>query len=258
MPAATHGDCLIGHTGFVGRNLAGARTFATTVNSRTIHEVAGRSFGLVVCAAPHAKKWWANQNPERDRALIDTLKDSLSRMEADHFVLLSTIDVFPRTHDIDDGFEGPWEPNHAYGLNRRSLEEFVTAHFPASTIVRLPGLFGSGLEKNVFFDLKNARLLDTIQPASRFQWYDVGELGADLARIVEAEVGLIVLATEPVATGDIVECFFPHLSVGANAGASVAYDVRTLHDSLFGRDDGYVRGRDDVLASMRRFLERDG
>ena len=91
MSAATHGDCLIGHTGFVGQNLAGARTFATMVNSRTIREVAGGSFGLVVCAAPHAKKWWANQNPERDRVLIDALKDSLSRMEADHFVLTNSV-----------------------------------------------------------------------------------------------------------------------------------------------------------------------
>ena len=161
--------CIVGHTGFVGANLFRSDRFGLGVDTASIHRLEGRSFDLLVCAAPHAKKWWANRHPEEDRAIVQGLAEQLSRADAEHVVLLSTIDVFPRLTDIDDSFDGDWSDNHPYGCHRRELEVLVRESFARVTVVRLPGLFGPGLKKNVLFDLLNQRLLDGIHPDSAFQ-----------------------------------------------------------------------------------------
>ena len=89
-------DALIGHTGFVGGDAArrGARTMRRIIPA-TIGTIAGRSFRRVVCAGVSAVKWRANRDPEADRAGIQTLIDALATVTAEHFVLISTIDVYP-------------------------------------------------------------------------------------------------------------------------------------------------------------------
>jgi len=64
---------LIGSTGFVGGNLARQHRFDAAVNSRSIASVHRKRFDTVVCAAPQAQKWWANQNPAEDLAAIERL-----------------------------------------------------------------------------------------------------------------------------------------------------------------------------------------
>ena len=57
---------LIGHTGFVGSNLASQHGYTDCFNSRNIGEIAGRCYDTVVCAGVQAVKYWANQHPEED------------------------------------------------------------------------------------------------------------------------------------------------------------------------------------------------
>ena len=57
---------LIGSTGFIGAQLRRQTGFNEYVfHAADIHQIAGQRYALVVCAAPSAWKWRANQNPSR-------------------------------------------------------------------------------------------------------------------------------------------------------------------------------------------------
>ncbi|WP_247882381.1 hypothetical protein [Azospirillum sp. TSA2s] len=227
-------SALIGHTGFVGSNLDRPDRFQARFNSQNFREMAGQRFEQLVCAGISAVKWQANRDPEADRARIAALEAVLATVEADRVILISTVDVHPDLTGADEASDCHAADNHAYGRHRLAFEEFVRNRFPTVHILRLPGLFGPGLKKNVIFDLLHDNGLDAINPASAFQWYDVGRLWNDLGIAVEHGLPLVNLMTEPVETSTIVERVFPGTAIGAKAGPAVRYDVRTRHAALFG------------------------
>ena len=57
--------------------------------------------------------------------------------------------------------------------NRKMLEYFVKNNFQNYLIIRLPGIFGTGLKKNVIYDLMNKNELQKIYSNDYFQWYDL-------------------------------------------------------------------------------------
>lgn len=248
---------LIGYTGFVGSNLTRLASFDACYNSQTIAEIRGTEFDLLICAAPQAKKWWANQHPEEDKALVQQLIDCLKQTQAKRFVLISSIDVFPRITDADESFDCTSQKNHPYGQNRLFLEQFVADHFPSAHIIRLPGLFGLGLKKNVIFDLLNANQLEKIHPDSQFQWYRLSRLWADIQVILENDVRLMVMATEPVATQNIQERFFPDLAIGADATAPVFYNIKTRYADLFNGHSGYILSQAQILSDIGQFIQHE-
>ncbi|MEO5902437.1 MAG: NAD-dependent epimerase/dehydratase family protein, partial [Gemmatimonadaceae bacterium] len=144
-------DALIGNTGFIGGTLLRARNFDSCFNSGNIETMRNRGFRTVVCAGARAEKWKANREPEIDRAGIDALCDVLRTVKAERFVLISTVDVFADPENVDELSEVTLEDLHAYGRNRRHLETFVVDRFP-TIILRLPGVYGHGLRKNVIHD----------------------------------------------------------------------------------------------------------
>lgn len=148
-------DCLVGHTGFVGGALLRQNHFAANFNSRNISDIAGQSFGTVVCAAAPGSMLEANRSPDRDRAQIDSLIGHLSSIKAERFVLISSIAVLADFAGGDDEATQAFQHTLAYGRHRRLLEAFVEDRFQQSLIVRLPALFGRGLRKNFIFDLMN-------------------------------------------------------------------------------------------------------
>ena len=254
---------LIGATGFVGGNLAAQHEFTATANSRTIADAYGKAFDLVVCAAPQAQKWWANQNPAEDLAGIERLVASLRQIQARRFLLLSTIDVFPRVapfdgHSVDETLDCTAFDNHPYGRHRLMLEETVRGLYGETCILRLPALFGPGLKKNALFDLINDNNLHLIHPDSRYQWYDLSRLWGDIGAALAAGIGLAVLATEPIRTGAIRDRFFPGKAMGEKASASPAlYDVRTIHAGIFGGADGYIESARSMLERIGAFVAHE-
>ncbi|PZV05897.1 MAG: hypothetical protein DCF22_24340 [Leptolyngbya sp.] len=245
---------LIGYTGFVGSNLNRLAPFDASYNTQNIAEIAEQAFETLVCAAPQAKKWWANQHPEEDCALVKQLINHLERTQVERFILISSIDVFPTVVGVDETFDCASQENHAYGRNRLMLEQFVAAHFPLAHIVRLPGLFGPGLRKNVIFDMLNDNQPEKINPESAFQWYDVMRLWADLQAVVQADLRLVMWATEPVATKEIQARFFPTVAIGAEAGGTAFYDVHTCHGEALGGRGNYILTKEQVLQDIGRFV----
>jgi hypothetical protein len=248
-------DALVGHTGFVGSNLLRQHEFGALYNSKNIEKIRGQSFETLVFSGVQAVKWWANQNPEEDWARIEAALRPMAEVTAERVILMSTVDVLPNlagaTEDTDcHAFEC-----HAYGTHRLRVEDEFRRLFDSLTIVRLPALFGPGLKKNVIFDLLTGNMLEKIEPKSRFQYYDLNGLWADIEKAVQAEIELIHLFPEPVETGNIVAAFFADLEIGADPMPAASYELATRHDALFGRDDGYIYGRDEVLARLGRFID---
>ncbi len=253
--APTPPDALIGHTGFVGATLVAAGAYDATYNSGNIGTIAGRSFRRVVCAGVSAVKWRANLEPEADRAGIQTLIDALATVAAEHFVLISTIDVYPVPVGVDERDAAGGVTLHPYGRHRFALEQFVRQHFASHSIVRLPALFGAGLKKNALFDLMHDHRTEAIDPEARFQWYPLARLTADIETIVAARVGLINVTAEPITMALLRARFFPTARLGEPTPDPAQYDVRSIHDRLLGGRHGYHLAAADVLAAMGRFLD---
>ena len=248
--------CLVGYTGFVGSNLLAQTRFDDLYRSTNIQDIRGKSYDLLVCAGVPAVKWHANKFPEEDRANIAGLIDYLSAVRVERLVLISTVDVYPVTAGVDESFDCTTIPNHAYGTHRLELEQKLTARFGEVYILRLPGLFGAGLKKNVIYDLHHDNCLPAINPESVFQYYDLGGLWADINTVLAQKLPLVNLTTEPIATRVIVNKFFPEKQVGGERGNPVRYDISTQYAQAFGKAGQYRFDASEVLAQLARFIQR--
>jgi hypothetical protein len=241
-------DALVGHTGFVGGNLIRQHDFAACYNSTNIGDIAGNRFRTLVFAGAQAKKWWANQNPEQDWAGIQRALEAMVSVTAERVILISTIDVVPQVAGADESFDCATASTHPYGENRLRLEAAMRAQFANVMIVRLPALSGWGLRKNILYDLAHDNMVDKIDPASRFQFYDLHRLWNDIEIASSAGLDLVHLVTEPVLTADIVARFFPGKTVGKPPPAgSASYDLHTRHAAAFGGARGYIYDAQEVL-----------
>ena len=137
-------SCLIGDTGFVGSTLRQQTAFSRGFNSRNIGEIAGDSFGTVICAAAPGSMFEANRVPDRDREQVHALIERISEVRAERFVLISSIAVLADFAGGDDEASTQFQHELAYGRHRRELEAFVEGHFSDSLIVRLPALVWPG------------------------------------------------------------------------------------------------------------------
>lgn len=245
---------LIGNTGFVGGNLLRQVGFEEMYRSTNIGDIRGRRYDQLVIAGVQAKKWWANQEPEADWAGIQLLLDALEEVEASDVVHISTVDVLPQEPGLDERFDPHAVPNHPYGMNRLRVEDWVRDRFPTSTIVRLPGLFGPGLKKNVLYDLLHDNQLERINPLSSFQYYDLSGLWADIQVARKAALPLIHFFPQPIQTQRILDAYFPDAEVGADPLPEVHYDLRTIYSTLYSGPSGYIQSADLVMERMGTFI----
>lgn len=247
---------LIGHTGFVGSNLARGLPFELHFNSSNIDHIRGLELELVVCAGVSAVKWQANRAPKEDWNGIQALIERLDKVQARRFVLISTVDVYGDPRGVDEDTPIAEEALHPYGRHRRALERWVTGRFPSSLIVRLPALFGEGLKKNVIYDLMHENMVDAINPASRFQWYPLRRLPDDLSRLLDTPLNSVNVAPAPVLTSDIIGRFFPRVPTGEQVLPAPHYDVRTRHAAVLGGVGDYHLSAPQVLTELDTFLAK--
>ena len=247
---------LIGHTGFVGGNLTADARYTHRYNSKNIDEIRDESFDLLVSAGAPAVKWKANKEPEADRAALARLMEPLATVRAAEVVLISTVDVYPRPVGVDErDVIAPEDCPQAYGRHRLELEAFFRERFGRVLIVRLPGLYGEGLKKNVIYDLLNDNMVEAITTNARFQFYGLDRLGADIDRAREAGLDLVNFATEPVLVDDIVRGVFGVELPGQEGENPPLYDFRTIHAEALGGAGGYLQDGRTVLEGIRRYVD---
>lgn len=243
---------LIGATGFVGSNLLRGATFDDLYDSTNIESIRGRRYELVVCAGARAEKWRINSEPERDRAELDRLRAAVAGVQTERLLLVSTIDVYPEPLGVDEESPIDVDALAPYGRHRLELERWCESRFD-TLVVRLPGLFGPGLKKNVVYDLLHDNRVDAIDPDGRFQLWDVRGLWAAAEIAWGAGLRLLNVTAEPVSAGEVARRVFGR-TLPDLAGEAVRYDVRSRHAELFGGRDGYLVERDETLAGLLRFV----
>ena len=247
---------IIGHRGFVGSNLCRQIPEAVGAGRAEIGALVDQAFNDIYCAAPQAKKWWANQNPEQDRAEVDALAKTCSRLSCKGiFILFSTIDIYDPPLAVDER-NVPSEDTHPYGSNRFILERAILDKFgEQARIIRLPALVGHGLKKNIIYDLLNSNHIEMINPNSAFQWFNLDNLSSIIDLAKKLQGGQILNVTsEPLETKSILDAWFSDVKYSLNWDAApIRYDVRTVH-GLDGTP--YLYSADEALSlHLKPYIE---
>ena len=157
---------LVGVTGFVGGNLAGAHPFDALYHSKNIEQSFGTKPDLLLYAGLPAAKYLANTDPEGDWAVCQNAMENIRRIAPKQLVLISTVDVYAAPNGCTETTPADGQNPAAYGRNRAALEQSVRKEFAQALIVRLPGLFGTGLKKNFLYDM--LRITPTMLNAQKY------------------------------------------------------------------------------------------
>lgn len=246
-------SALIGSTGFVGSNLLGQTIFSDTYNSKNIHTICGKTYDLVVCAAAPGVKWLANKHPDADWISISNLIKHLKTIRANRFVLISTVDVYDNPVNVDETTTIDPQKSSPYGRHRFLLEQFIAQTFPTHTIVRLPGIFGEGIKKNVIFDFIYDHEVEKINPKGQFQFYSLKYLWSDIQKAMKAKVKLLNITTEPVRVSEVYQVAMGKQLLNQISAMPVSYDVHSIHASLYG-GSRYMRKKELVLKEIAEFI----
>ena len=246
-------QALIGHTGFVGSNLLSQQAFNDCFNSSNIESIRGKHYASVFCAGVSAVKWIANREPEQDAANIEQLKQQLKTISTDKFILISTVDVYPVPIDVDENCAIDLAACQPYGKHRLQLEQFIAAQFDA-LIVRLPGLFGAGLKKNIIFDFLNDNNIDQINPNGVFQFYDLKHLSKDIEIALHNNLKLLNITSTPISVKDVAQVCLGHEFSNGIEDAGARYDFQSRYADMFGGKNGYIYNKAQVLNDLQQFV----
>jgi dTDP-4-dehydrorhamnose reductase len=250
-------NALIGFTGFVGSSLLRQTKFEFLFRSTNIKEIEGGIFDLVVCAGAPAQKWVANREPREDLKKINGLIANLQNIKCKTFILISTVDVFKYPIGVDENSLVDESGLNPYGLHRRLLEKFVADHFSNYLIIRLPGLVGPGLKKNVIFDFLNNNNLQTVESRGVFQFYPMVNLWYDIQTALKAGLNLVHLTSEPISVADVsLECF-GQIFTQELAGSPPIYDFRTIHSDLFKGEGNYQYRECEIIQAIRAYAQSE-
>ena len=227
---------IIGWTGLIGGNLLDQYKKKFDIidlfNSKNINKINKKiKYDVVFCAALPATKWLANKAPLKDKKNTQKLIKNIRKINTKKFLLISTIDV---------NFK------HAYGQNRKILEKFVKKKFSNSYILRLPGVFGKGLKKNIIYDLLNKNEINKIYSNDKFQWYDLAYLLKDISYIFKNnQLGINELYSLPIKNQEIIN-LFKKIKINKIRLKPINYSIKPKK--------GFYKNKKFILERIKKFV----
>lgn len=244
---------LIGSTGFIGKNLQNFIHFDYLYNSDNLQDIQYAPDGcdLYLACLP-AAKWMVNKNPGIDLENTINIFSTIKGKKYRNVYLFSTIDVYQDTPLFANEGTKPVFTSLGYGQNRYLFESILIDNlkYNRMKVIRLPGLFGNHLKKNILFDIKNNNELEKININSVYQWYNINRLEDDLNFIDELGMNIVNVFPEPVHTLDIIERYAPDHSIGFR-GPLMVYNYRTLSAK-----NRYWYDKETSLSEIGEFLCR--
>ena len=198
--------------GLIGKRLAKFVNPTHTFNSKTLLDLLMNEYDTVYVAAPSGNRIWASENPGFDQASIGLLIRNFLVTRCNRIVLMSTGDTQVR-------------PDSGYGKNRLELETAVRGRFENHYIIRLPGLIGNDITKNILYDIKHkTEWVSKINGAIKQQWYPLDDLEYDIPKIINDDERIVNLGSEPILNQNIVNQFSNTTNVNFESG--VDYDLK--------------------------------
>ena len=250
-------NALIGFNGFVGTTLLKQTQFGSLYRSTNIKDIEGENFNTIVCAGAPSQKWIANRDPEKDLKKINNLIKHLQNVSCKTFILISTVDVFKNPIRVDEDSIVDESGLNSYGLHRRLLEKFVENNFSNHLIIRLSGLVGPGLKKNVIFDLMNNNNLHVVESRCVFQFYPMVNLWYDIQTALKAGLNLVHLTAEPISVADVsLKCFRKIFNQELTT-TPINYDFRSKHSNVFNGLSKYQYSYRETIQAIRAYVQSE-
>lgn len=106
------------------------------------------------------------------------------------------------------------------------------------------------------FEKVNFSALSFTDSRSIYQFYPLHRLWGDITKALDNGLTLFHPATEPLSAGELYKYLSGGGFINEIASKPAFYDYRTAYSSLFGRDDGYIMGKDEVMREIGDFVER--
>ena len=250
-------SALVGYTGFVGSNIVKQTIFTDLYNSQNSQDIQNKQYDLIVSAGVSGLMWKANQEPEADKTNIQLFINNLKTVTAKHFVLISTIEVYNQTYDIDESTNIDSSLLKPYGLHRLQLEEFVKVHFKKHTIIRLPTVFGEGLKKNFIYDLIHKNRWDLTHKDSRLQWYNLAHIWNDIQIAIKNNITLINFAVEPITCAEVAKYSLDIDFMRITENAPRIYDMHSQYAKYYDGTTQYLYNKQQTLTELKLFIQKE-
>jgi nucleoside-diphosphate-sugar epimerase len=200
----------------------------------------------------------ANAEPEKDLAEIKALAEVLVQAQVKEFILISTVDVYPKPIGVNEDSSIDKSVSQAYGLNRLWLEEYIAGHFANTRIIRLPGLFGPGLRKNAIYDFINDNNVDKIHQDGVFQFYNTARLWQDIETIRQHDLRLVNISSEPVSIQEIADQVFKQGWTNTMPTPGPRYDYWSKHAPIWNpASEHYMFSKEQVLEDIKAFVAKE-
>jgi len=248
---------LIGSTGFVGSNLRSQIEISEYASSKNIYQYKDVKFDLGYIAAGDARKWIANQSYTKDKEHIDILYKDISNIKIDTIIHFSTVDVYQNKF----GYENPsindisQEP---YGNNRFYLEEKLRDICPNYYLIRLPGLFGPGLKKNIIYDINVGKDISNFNLNSSFQWFDLLDLKNIIDFVLNNNIRELNVCSEPLTVYELLDLKkIPKGACLTNNTNLVSYNIKSRYSKKFSGHDSYLYTKLEIIRKLLYFYERN-
>ena len=184
---------VIGGRGFVGSAIVeesrqrGYRTVVVDKDEYT--SVLGASCDLLINANGNSRKYLATKDPNEEFDLsVRSVLRSLHDFKTNHYIHLSTIDVYPDHENPTANTENTLIDEKAltpYGFHKFLAEKIVRYYAPRWTIVRMGGFVGPKLWKNSIHDLLTGVDLK-VHPDSVYQYLHTADLARLLFDLIES------------------------------------------------------------------------
>lgn len=108
----------------------------------------------------------------------------------------------------------------------------------------------------LFFETNDFNALSFTDSRSVYQFYPLSRLWSDICLARRAGVCLLNLATQPVSAGEVYKALTGKEFRNELAKPPVFYDFRTKNAALFGKENGYLMSKTDVLNEIKEFIQR--
>lgn len=89
---------------------------------------------------------------------------------------------------------------------------------------------------------------------SKYQFYNLGRLWSDIQIALDAGITMWHPATEPVSAGEVYEYLTGKVFVNELGGSPADYDYKTINETLFGGNTGYISKKNETLSEISDFI----